>query len=217
MTNNLFETQYDLTKKSKLREFYESNKIWIFSTIFAFVIIIASYSYYQNGKERKKILLSENYIQAKVYLENGNKAKALETLKNITFSNDATYSILSFFMILNENLINENDEISKLFDHLLENNKFDKNIENLFHYKKTLFKSNYVSEEKLLETAKPLLNSEDILWKGHGLMLIGDFYFSRKEYIKARDFYSQILEIKNLQPELYEKAKLKLINIANDQ
>ena len=119
MTNNLFETQYDLTKKSKLKEFYESNKIWIFSTIFVFVIIATSYFYYKDSKESKKILLSENYIQAKVYLENGNKTKALEILKNITFSNDSTYSTLSFFMILNENLINDSNEIAKLFDHLL--------------------------------------------------------------------------------------------------
>ena len=47
MANNLFETQYDLTKKSKLKEFYESNKIWIYSTIFAFIIIIASYGFYK--------------------------------------------------------------------------------------------------------------------------------------------------------------------------
>jgi len=199
-----------------LREFYESNKIWIFSTIFAFIFIVASYSYYKDSKERKKILLSENYIQAKVYLESGNKAKALETLKNITFSNDATYSILSFFMILKENLITDNNEISKLFDHLLQNNKFDKEIENLLHYKKALFKSNYVNEEKFLEEVRPLLNSKESLWKGHGLMLIGDFYFSRKEYIKAKDFYTQILTIKNLNPELYEQTKVKLINIANE-
>ena len=31
MTNNLIETQYDITKKSKLKKFYESNKILIFS------------------------------------------------------------------------------------------------------------------------------------------------------------------------------------------
>jgi len=216
MTNNLFETQYDLTKKSKLREFYDSNKIWILSTIFAFIIIIGSYSYYKVSKEKKKILLSENYIQAKVYLESGNKAKALEILKNVTFSNDATYSTLSFFMILNENLINDSNEISKLFDNLLQNNKFDKEIENLLHYKKALFKSSYVNEEKFLDEVRPLLNSKETLWKGHGLMLIGDFYFSRKEYIKAKDFYTKILTIKNLQPELYEQAKVKLINIANE-
>ncbi len=216
MANNLFETQYDLTKKSKLKEFYETKKILIFSSIFAFIIIVVSYSYYQSSKEKKKILLSENYIQAKIYLEKGNKVKALETLKNITFSNDATYSTLSFFMILNENLINNNEEISKLFDHLLQNNNFDKEIEDLLHYKKALFKSSYVNEEKFLEEVSPLLKSKETLWKGHGLMLIGDYYFSRKEYVKAKDFYTQILTIKNLQPELYEQAKTKLINIAND-
>ena len=216
MTNNLFETQYDLTKKSKFKEFYESNKIWIFSTIFAFVIIVASYVYYNDSKERKKILLSENYIQAKVYLESGNKTKALEILKNITFSNDSTYSTLSFFMILNENLIDDNKEISKLFDHVLQNNKFEKEIENLLYYKKALFKSSYLEEQKFLEEIRPLLNSKETIWRSHGLMLIGDFYFSRKEYIKAKDFYTQILAIKNLQPELYEQAKMKLVNITND-
>ena len=216
MANNLFETQYDLTKKSKLRVFYESNKIWIYSIIFGFIIIVASYSYYKDSNERKKILLSENYIQAKIHLQNGNKEKATEILKSIIFSNDPSYSTLSFFMILNDNLINESNEISKLFDHLLENNKFDKEIENLLHYKKALFKSNYVNEEKFLEEVRPLLNEKETLWKGHALMLVGDFYFSRKEYIKAKDFYTQILTIKNLLPELYDQAKIKLVNIAND-
>jgi len=216
MADNLFETQYDLTKKSKLREFYESNKIWLYSAIFLFIIIIASYSYYKDSKERKKISLSENYIEAKVYLENGDKTKAVEILKNIIFSNDASYSTLSFFMILNENLINDTNEISKLFDYVLQNNKFDKGIENLLRYKKALFKSNYVDEEKFLEEIRPLLNDKETIWRGHGLMLIGDFYFSRKEYIKAKDFYTQILTIKNLQSELYDQAKMKLVNIAND-
>ena len=216
MANNLFETQYDLTKKSKLRVFYESNKIWIYSIIFGFIIIVASYSYYKDSNERKKILLSENYIQAKIHLQNGNKERATEILKSIIFSNDPSYSTLSFFMILNDNLINESNEISKLFDHLLENNKFDKEIENLLHYKKALFKSNYVNEEKFLEEVRPLLNEKETLWKGHALMLVGDYYFSRKEYIKAKDFYTQILTTKNLLPELYDQAKIKLVNIAND-
>ena len=83
MTNNLFETQYDLTKKSKLREFYETKKIWIYSIIFLIIFFVLSYSYYKNREESKKILLSENYIQAKVHLENGNKVKALQILKMV--------------------------------------------------------------------------------------------------------------------------------------
>ena len=138
MSENLFETQYDLTKKSKLRAFYESNKILIYSSILILVTIIVVSGYYQHSKEKKKIFLSDNYIQAKVYLEKGDKIEAVEILKNVIFSNDSTYSTLSLFMILNENLINDNNEVSKLFDHLLENNKFDREIRNLLLYKKVL-------------------------------------------------------------------------------
>ena len=216
MPENLFETRYDLTKKSKLREFYESNKILIYSSIITLIIIFASYSYYQVSKERKKILLSENYIQAKIYLESGNKTEALEILKKVIFSNDPTYSTLSFFMILNENLVNENNEVSRLFDYLLENNKFDKEIRNLLLYKKALHKSNYVDELKLLEEIKPLLYNEGSVWRAHALLLLGDFYFSRKEYIKAKDFYIQTLSIKNLHPDLYVQANSRLAFIADD-
>ena len=216
MPENLFETRYDLTKKSKPREFYESNKILIYSSILTLIIIFVSYSYYQVSKERKKILLSENYIQAKIYLESGNKTEALEILKKVISSNDPTYSTLSFFMILNENLVNETDEVSRLFDYLLENNKFDKEIRNLLLYKKVLYKSNYVEELILLEETKTLLNNEESVWRAHVLLLLGDFYFSRKEYIKAKDFYIQTLSIKNLHPDLYVQANSRLSFIADD-
>ena len=216
MAENLFETQYDLTKKSKLREFYESKKILIYSVIFILIISISTIIYYQSSKEKKKILLSENYIQAKVYLEKGKKIEALKILRNIVFSNDASYSTLSFFMILNENLISDKEEVSKLFDHLLENNKFDKEIKNLLLYKKALYKSNYVDESKLLEETKLLLSSEESIWKVYTLLLLGDFYYSRNEYKKAKDFYIQILSIQDLQQDFYNQAKSKLVLMSDD-
>jgi len=216
MPENLFETQYDLTKKTKLREFYESKKIIIYSSVLSLIIVIASYTYYLESGEKEKIYLSENYVQAKVYLERGNKTKAVEILRDVIFSNDPTYSTLSFFMILNENLISSKQEVSKLFDHLLENNKFDKEIRDLLLYKKTLYKSNYVEEPKMLEEIKPLLNNKESVWRGHALLLLGDFYFSKEEYIKAKDFYSEILSTENLQQDLYNQAKSKLVFIADD-
>ena len=214
MAENLFETRYDLTKKSKLKEFYESNKILIYSLLFVLIVIFSSYTYYQIIKEKKKIQLSENYIQAKIYINNEKEKEAIQTLKNIIFSNDPTYSTLSFFMLLNGNLITDTDEISKLFDHLLENNKFDKEIRNLLLYKKALYKSNFSDESKLLIETKELLeDSIDSVWRAHTILLLGDFYFSKKEYTKAKNFYSQILLIKNLEPELYDLAKSKLVFI----
>tara|TARA_B100000029_G_scaffold414881_1_gene418455 strand:- start:2465 stop:3121 length:657 start_codon:yes stop_codon:yes gene_type:complete len=214
MAENLFETRYDLTKKSKLKELYESNKILIYSLLFVLIVIFSSYTYYKIIKEKKKIQLSENYIQAKIYINNEKEKEAIETLKNIIFSNDPTYSTLSFFMLLNGNLITDTDEISKLFDHLLENNKFDKEIRNLLLYKKALYKSNFSDESKLLIETKELLeDSIDSVWRAHTILLLGDFYFSKKEYTKAKNFYSQILLIKNLEPELYDLAKSKLVFI----
>ena len=181
MAENFFEAQYDVTKKSKIKKFYESNKILIFSSILILIISFGSLSFYLESKESKKILLSENYVQAKFYLENGNKSEALNTLKKVIFANDSTYSTLSFFLILNQNLISDYKEISILYDHLLENNKFEKELRNLLIYKKALFISNSIIESELLETIKPLLNT-DTLWKPHALLLLGDYFMSKEQF-----------------------------------
>ena len=215
MTENLFEAKYDITKKSKLKRFYESNKVLIFSSIFILAILLGSFSFYLENKEKKRIMLSEHYVQARIYLENGNKNKAVSILKKVIFANDPTYSTLCFFLILNQNLVTDYRELSILFDHLLDNNKFEKEVKNLLIYKKALFNSNFISESEFLDNIKPLLNTET-LWKPHALLLIGDYFASKKEYIKAKEFYTQIFSIKDLQKDFYDQARSKLISITND-
>ena len=113
------------------------------------------------------------------------------------------------------NLITDFKELSALFDHLLKNNRFPKEVKNLLIYKKALFNSNFINESKFLEDIKPLLNKET-LWRPHALLLIGDYFLSKKEYIKAKEFYTQILLIKNLQKDFYDQARSKLIFITNN-
>ena len=213
MTNNLFETQYDLTKKSKIKIFYESNKKLIYSLIVLLILFLGGFGYYADSKKDKKILLSEDYVKAKIYLAKEKKGEALDILKNVVLANDPAYSTLSFFLILNRNLINHREEVLNLFDHLLTNNKFDKEIRHLLLYKKALYKSDYLNESELLEEVKPLLE-ENSLWRAHTLILLGDYFASKKENLKAKDFYTQVLSIQNLEKDLYDKAisQLKLIN-----
>ena len=215
MTDNLFEARYDLTKKSKLKKFYESNKIFIFSFIFILVILLSTFSFYLESKEKKKILLSENYLQAKIYLESGNRNKALDILKEVIFANDPTYSTLCFFLIVNQNLITDYKELSALFDHLLANNKFTIEVRNLLIFKKALLNSNFVNESELLESLRPLLKTET-LWKPHALLLLGDYFVSKGEYIKAIEFYQGIFTIKNLHKDLYNHAGSQLAIISNE-
>ena len=165
--------------------------------------------------EDLKDTLSENYVKARIYLEDGNKSEAINMLKEVIYANDSIYSTLSLFLIINQNLIEDYAELSTLFDHLLENNRFEVEIKNLLIYKKALFNSNYITETELLEDIKPLLNDET-LWRPHALLLLGDYFVSKKEYLKAKEFYTQILSMNNLQKNLYDQAILQLSLIRDD-
>ena len=215
MAENLIEAQYDVTKKSKLKKFYEKNKILIFSFIFSLMLVFGSFSIYLEKKEKKRVLLSENYLQAKIYLEGGNKNKAIDILKEVIFANDPTYSTLCLFLIMNQNLITDYRELSALFDHLLEKNKFSKEERNLLIYKKALLNSNFVNESEILKSIKPLLSTETF-WKPHALLLLGDYFVSKGEYIKAIEFYQKIFTINNLHKDLYNHARSQLAIIINE-
>ena len=215
MAENLFEVQYDVTKKSKLNKFYESNKILIFSFILILIILFGSFNFYLESKEKKKILLSENYLQAKIYLESGDRNKAISTLKEVILANDPTYSTLCLFLIMNQNLITDYKELSALFDHILVNNKFSQEVRNLLIYKKALFNSDFFNEAELLESIRPLLDTET-LWKPHALLLLGDYFVSKGEYIKAIEFYKAIFSINNLHTDLYDHARSQLVIISNE-
>ena len=215
MAENVFKAQYDVTKKSKLNKFYKSNKILIFSFIFILIILFGSFNFYLESKEKKKILLSENYLQAKIYLESGDKNKAISTLKEVIFANDPTYSTLCLFLIMNQNLISDYKELSDLYDHLLTNNKFSKEVRNLLIYKKALLNSDFFNESELLESLRPLLDTET-LWRPHALLLLGDYFVSKREYIKAIEFYQEIFSINNLHQDLYNHAISQLSIISNE-
>lgn len=216
MEKDFIHAEYNLTKKTKLKEFYESNKIIIYLSIFILLFAIGSLTFYLKNQEKKGMLLSEEYISAKIYLENGKNDKALEKLNKIILKNDSTYSTLSFFLILNQNLIEDHNELLNLFDYILENNKFEKEIRDLLIYKKALYNSNFITESELLKDLKPLTNNEESLWKVHALMLIADYFKSKKQYIKAKEFYQKILAIENLDRNLQDKTILKLTSISND-
>jgi len=215
MNDNLYEAQYDVTKKSRIKKFYESNKNLIFSFILILIISLVSITYYYKSQEKKKTLLSEKFVRAKIYIENEKKSEATDLLKSLINSNDTTYSTLSLFLLLNQNLITDYDEISILFNQLFENSSFKKETRDLLIYKKTLLDLNHLNESEILEQIKPLLNKNSI-WKPQVLLLMGDYYVSNKEYLKAKEFYIKIFSIKNLQKEIYDTAKFQLTSINNE-
>ena len=215
MTDNSLHAQYDITKKTKFRKFYDDNKTIIFAGVIILIISIIGFAFYFQKIEQKKVFLSDNYVEAKIYLKNGDKVKAKDVLEKIIYENDSTYSVLSLFLILNKKLVEDKNEIINLFDHLLENNKFEEEIEYLIILKKSLFLSSFSDESEMLDVLKPLINSET-LWKPHALLLCGDYFISKNEPLKAQEFYKQVLSMKNLNRELYEHAQSQLMSIINE-
>jgi len=214
MAQDSFQAQYDVTKKSKIKIFFDKYKIKIYSFLTIFVISIFSLFLYIDYKKDQKISLAEKYVNAKIYIKNQENQKAKKILYDLIHSNNSVYSILAFFLVLNENLIKDQKEISELFESLLANNDFDNDTKNLIILKKVIFKSNFANENEMLNEIKPIIKSNSV-WKPHALLLMGDYFVSKKEYLKSKDFYNQILTTKNLHQDFYYKANSRLALISN--
>ena len=214
MNENLIEAQYDITKKTKIKKFYEKNKSLIYTFIFFTIFALFGVIYYLENEENKRITLSDDYMRAQIYINEGEKNKAKILLEKIIFKNDPTYSSLSLFLLLNEDLVTDNNKINNFFNHLLKNNKFEKEMKNLIIFKKLLTQFDNLQESELLSISKPIISSDSV-WKPHVLLLFGDYFMSKEEYVKASEFYEKILSIKGVNQEFYDQAKLKLRKISN--
>ena len=100
MDENLIHNEIQLTKKEKIVNFYKKNKILIFSSLSLIFIIVVIIIFYLELQEKKKNLIAQNYVSAKLYLEKNERTKAKNILKEIVFSDNDIYSSLSFFIIL---------------------------------------------------------------------------------------------------------------------
>jgi hypothetical protein len=209
MLEKILGSQDQKSFKSTLFNFYKKNKTLLISLILSIIIFVFSVIFYLEIKENKKISISEDFIDAKIYIKKNQNEKALGILNNIIRSKDPTYSILSLFLMLDKNLINKNDKKFNLFDTVLDNNNIDEEIKNLVIFKKAIFYSNFTDEKNILELTRPLINTSSI-WQPHALQLLGDFFINRNENLKAKEFYLKILSLKNINNQFYEHAKTQL-------
>ncbi|MDA7442068.1 hypothetical protein N9N53_01350 [Candidatus Pelagibacter bacterium] len=183
-------------RNERIKNFFINNKKKLIIIISIILVIIIGYLSFENSKEKNKIKLANQYNLALIDLNPENKQKTIDEMVNVVKSNDATYSPLALYHLLDNNLIENNDEINILFNELIENTKLDNEIKNLIIYKKALFNSDFVSENELLQILNPVINSESI-WKSHALYLLAEFFYSKDEKQKAKEFFNQIIILPN--------------------
>ena len=67
----------------------------------------------------------------------------------------------------------------------------DKEIKNLIIYKKALYNADSSEENQLLEILKPITNSK-VFGKSQALYLIAEYFYSKDEKQKSKEFFNQI-------------------------
>ena len=198
------------TRNEKIKNFLTNNKKKIISSVLILVILVIGIYSIDTYKKQTKLKLADKYNFAVINFKPENSQKIIEDLTEIVKANDTTYSPLALYFLIDNNLIENQEEINLLFDEVINKTKLDKEIKNLNIYKKGLFNSNFVSENELLIILNPLINSESI-WKSHALYLIAEYFYSKDEKQKAKEFFNQILSLPQVNNDI-KTASQKRIN-----
>ena len=154
------------------------------------------------GSSDKNIIKEENSV--------GNtKEKTTSSLIEIINKKDPTYSPLSLYFIIDNNLVSDQVKINSLFDILIEDTSLDTEIKNLIIYKKALYNADNTQESDLLNMIKPLINSQSI-WKSHSLYLMAEYFYANNQKQKAKEFFNQIIDLENSNPDIRLQAEKRL-------
>ncbi len=192
----------------KIKNFLISKRKQLISLLLLVVLILVTFFGYQEFDSRNKKQLAEKFNNLVINFENGQKDVS-NNLVEIINAKDKTYSPLAFFFMLDNNLISSNEEINSYFDFLINEIALEKEIKNLTIYKKGLFNSDFIEENELLNILNPLIKSES-MWKPQALYLMAEYYLSKNQKQKSKEFFNQILDIENISPKIKLEVQRRL-------
>ncbi len=197
------------TRNEKIKNFLLANKKNLISLILFLIFMIIGFYSYQIYRDGVREQISNKYNNAVIEYQIGNKSEIITSLKDVINEEDSTYSPLALYFIIDNNLIEEKEEINKLFDILIDKTSLENEIKNLIIYKKALFNADQVDEIKLLEILNPVINSESV-WKSHALYLVAEFFYNKGEIQKSKDFFQKIVSNENSNSEIATSAQRRL-------
>ena len=197
------------TRNEKIRKFFANNKKSLFIILIIIIALSVGYFTYAEFRENQKIKVSDQYNSIVTEYSNDNKEKTQNLLLELIYKKDPTYSPLSLYFIIDNQLITEKSKINELFDYIIKKTSLDKEIRNLIIYKKALYNSDNSKENELLDILNPIINSDSV-WKSQALYLLAEYFFSKNEKQKSKEFFNQILLLENIDPDLKIEAKKRL-------
>ena len=197
------------TRNEKIKNFFVNNKNKIISGIIILIIIIVGVFTYDKYLINKKKDISDSYNSIIIDYSEKTKEKTASSLIEIINKKDPTYSPLSLYFIIDNNLVSDQSKINSLFDILIKDTSLDSEIKNLIIYKKALFNADNAQEGDLLNMLNPLINSKSV-WKSHSLYLMAEYFYANNQKQKAKEFFNQIIALENSNPDIRLQAERRL-------
>ena len=197
------------TRIEKMKNFYVNYKKQLITLVVVIVLSLFGFFLYEEYKFGNKEKLANKYNNIITKFEINQKENVSSELKEIINVKDKTYSPLAFYFLLDNEMINSNEEINTYFDILINDLDLDDEIKNLTIFKKGLFNSDFVEENELLNILNPLIKSES-KWRPHSLYLMAEYYFSKKEKQKSKEFFIQIISLENVNSKIKLEAQKRL-------
>ncbi len=197
------------TRNQKIKDFFTKNrKLLVFFLIFLILILLGFYSY-QIYQDKNKIKISDRYNSAIIKHKNGDNSGIVLAMKEIVENKDPTYSPLALYYLIDNELINDKSKINSLFDILIKKTSLDNEIKNLIIYKKALYNADTINEGQILEILNPVINSKSV-WRSHALYLIAEYFYSKGEKQKSKEFFSQIITLENANLDILKETQKRL-------
>ena len=196
-------------RQEKIKNFFGNHKNKIISGIIILIIIVIGVYSYAKYLVNKKKEISDNFNSITIKFKEDNNESTANRLIEIINKKDPTYSPLSLYFIIDNNLVTDQNIVNSLFDTLIESTSLDKEIKNLVIYKKALFNADQFKEGDLLSILNPIINSESV-WKSHALYLMAEYFYSGNQNQKAKEFFNQIISLENSNPDIRLQAEKRL-------
>ena len=197
------------TRNEKIKNFFVNNKNKIISGIIILIIIIVGVFTYDKYLINKKKDISDSYNSIIIDYSEKTKEKTASSLIEIIKKKDPTYSPLSLYFIIDNNLVSDQSRINSLFDILINDTSLDSEINNLIIYKKALYNADNAQESDLLNMLNPLINSKSV-WKSHSLYLMAEYFYANNQKQKAKEFFEQIIALESSNPDIRLQAEKRL-------
>ena len=197
------------TRNEKIKNFFVNNKNKIILGIIILIIIIVGVFSYDKYLINKKKDISDSYNSIIIDYSEKTKEKTVSILIEIINKKDPTYSPLSLYFIIDNNLVSDQSKINSLFDILINDTSLDSEINNLIIYKKALYNADKSQESELLNILNPLINSKSV-WKSHSLYLMAEYFYANNQNQKAKEFFNQIIALENSNPDIRLQAERRL-------